>query len=340
MTLTPLARPWKFEPRLTLENHGYEYAEKPEQGEDEPAEAFNERLQKWTDRYEEPEQYEGEDYDEWYDRVEVWKDNRPIVQPEPKPFRPPMEILQEVWEPRLEKNPDFLTKGTVNLRKDFSKLQIIIKLANIHLTPEKPTYEGGSWHVEGMANESIVSTALYYYDCENISESLLAFRQHVECGIDLPYEQGDWRACEVIYGFQNEGPTLQDLGKVVCKENRLLTFPNTMQHRVHPFHLADPTKPGHRKILALFLVDPHLRIISTADVPPQQKSWWEEKVRDIGPLGSIPDEMTNHILDLVDYPVSLETAKEQRLELMEERKGFVKWQQEKVVDYTFNLCEH
>ena len=63
-------------------------------------------------------------------------------------------------------------------------------------------------------------------------------------------------------------------------------------------------------------------------------------MRDIGPLGSIPDEMTNHILDLVDYPVSLETAKEQRLELMEERKGFVKWQQEKVVDYTFNLCEH
>jgi len=29
-------------------------------------------------------------------------------------------------------------------------LQVIVKLANIHLTPEKPTYNGGSWHVEGQ----------------------------------------------------------------------------------------------------------------------------------------------------------------------------------------------
>ena len=29
-------------------------------------------------------------------------------------------------------------------------LQVIVKLANIHLTPDKPTYKGGSWHVEGQ----------------------------------------------------------------------------------------------------------------------------------------------------------------------------------------------
>jgi hypothetical protein len=29
-------------------------------------------------------------------------------------------------------------------------LQVIVKLANIHLTPEKPKYEGGTWHVEGQ----------------------------------------------------------------------------------------------------------------------------------------------------------------------------------------------
>jgi hypothetical protein len=28
-------------------------------------------------------------------------------------------------------------------------IQCIIKLANIHLTPEQPKYDGGSWHVEG-----------------------------------------------------------------------------------------------------------------------------------------------------------------------------------------------
>jgi hypothetical protein len=31
------------------------------------------------------------------------------------------------------------------------KLQVIIKLANIVLTPDKPSYAGGKWHVEGAA---------------------------------------------------------------------------------------------------------------------------------------------------------------------------------------------
>lgn len=71
-----------------------------------------------------------------------------------------------------------------------------------------------------------------------------------------------------------------------------------MQHCVNPFHLADPTKPGHRKILALFLVDPHQQIISTANVPCQQKAWWRELVHDIGPLGKIPLEVADHIIDV------------------------------------------
>ena len=28
-------------------------------------------------------------------------------------------------------------------------LQIMVKPANIHLTPQKPEYRGGEWHVEG-----------------------------------------------------------------------------------------------------------------------------------------------------------------------------------------------
>lgn len=41
-----------------------------------------------------------------------------------------------------------------------------------------------------------------------------------------------------------------------------------------PFRLADPTKPGHRRFIALWLVDPHNRILSTANVPPQRQDWW------------------------------------------------------------------
>jgi hypothetical protein len=28
------------------------------------------------------------------------------------------------------------------------RLQVIVKLANIHLSPEKPSYDGGSWHID------------------------------------------------------------------------------------------------------------------------------------------------------------------------------------------------
>ena len=50
-----------------------------------------------------------------------------------------------VFQP-LEEPPLF------DLRKEFAAngLQIIVKLANIELTPEKPEYEGGTWHVEGQ----------------------------------------------------------------------------------------------------------------------------------------------------------------------------------------------
>lgn len=42
-------------------------------------------------------------------------------------------------------------------------VQVIVKLANIELTPLNPQYPGGSWHVEGMKNENIVASGIYYY---------------------------------------------------------------------------------------------------------------------------------------------------------------------------------
>ena len=39
-------------------------------------------------------------------------------------------------------------KKTISLRG--RTLQIIVKLANIILTPDEPEYPGGKWHVEGV----------------------------------------------------------------------------------------------------------------------------------------------------------------------------------------------
>ena len=52
-----------------------------------------------------------------------------------------------------------LTEETVDLLRDYGKrgLQVIVKLANICLTPERPQYEGGTWHVEGQIVSAFVT---------------------------------------------------------------------------------------------------------------------------------------------------------------------------------------
>ena len=278
-----------------------------------------------------PTQQEDETEDEFlYREDDWWKEAIPryIRHPEPSEFKPPE------------------TKTVIDLKDDYGEqgLQVIVKLANIHLSPDKPVYDGGTWHVEGQYNEHICATALYYYDTENITESRLSFRQSsdVEPSMDIGYEQNDDAWLSIIFGCKNEENTAQELGSIACKEGRLVTFPNILQHRVRPFELADKAKPGHRKILALFLVDPNIRVISTANVPPQQKHWWADRVREATSLGTLPPEIFNHIIELVDeFPIGMSEAKELRLELMDERKIFVqKHEQQTFLDEYFSLCEH
>jgi hypothetical protein len=234
----------------------------------------------------------------------------------------------------------------IDLRRDFAQegLQVIVKLANIHLTPDKPSYDGGSWHVEGLLNEHICATALYYYDSDNVADSFLAFRENV-CSSDveeMPYEQSRYDHLEKLFDVRWCGPAIQHLGHVRTSQGRLLTFPNVLHHKVEPFSLADKTRPGHRKILALFLVDPYLRIPSTANVPPQQKEWWAEHVRAASVEAGLPVEVADNIIAQVDdCPIGLDEAKRLRLALMEERSVTQAVMEDKFTEENhFNFCEH
>lgn len=66
-------------------------------------------------------------------------------------------------------------------------------------TPERPVYEGGSWHVEGMKNERIVSTGIYYYDQENITQSKLSFC--VSVSEPDGYGQNDSDGTKAVWGL-------------------------------------------------------------------------------------------------------------------------------------------
>ena len=157
-------------------------------------------------------------------------------------------------------------------------LRVIVKLANIELTPQQPAYPGGTWHVEGEPQEGIVATALVYYDSSNITPSALAFRRPVNAefgNYSVHYEQNDVKGVEEIYGVKIDSVERkvrfsEFTGEALAVPGRCLAFPNIVQHRVAPFRLKDETMPGHRRLLAFFLVDPALPIVSTQELAPQQ----------------------------------------------------------------------
>jgi Protein of unknown function (DUF4246) len=78
---------------------------------------------------------EGSGDEPWYGDDNMNPDEELVIlRPEPKSFKP------------LPSPPK------LDLREVYGKrgLQVIVKLANIELTPDKPEYDGGSWHVEGQ----------------------------------------------------------------------------------------------------------------------------------------------------------------------------------------------
>ncbi|KDQ16766.1 hypothetical protein BOTBODRAFT_106669 [Botryobasidium botryosum FD-172 SS1] len=207
-----------------------------------------------------------------------------------------------------------MIKQTIDLSN--SRIQVIVKFANIVLTPDKPDYPGGPWHVEGMKNESIVSTFTYYYDEENITESHLAFRTAIR---DPIYHDQDDRVCMDIYYMDqlgNDMAFIQHRGYIVTKGGRCIAFPNIYEHQVQPFDLVDKNKPGHQKIVTLFLIDPTRKIISTTDVPPQHREDYCNLLMRAPTVQRLPPELHLLICKQVKEGFTREEAEEFRLDWM------------------------
>ncbi|KAH1647329.1 hypothetical protein KXX16_009435 [Aspergillus fumigatus] len=162
-----------------------------------------------------------------------WQRSQPINRPEPGEFDP---------------HPFY---NQINLCKEYGErgLQVIVKLANIELTPEKPEYAGGSWHIEGQLSTLTFHQRAISSKIENIS-----------------YEQSRH---ELLQQCRNAPGTSSHLSK----------YPPTPRSAVLT---SGPVQTGHRKILAFLLVDPHLSMISSANVPPQQEDWWKERQELVG----------------------------------------------------------
>ncbi|KAF7159165.1 hypothetical protein CNMCM6106_006298 [Aspergillus hiratsukae] len=163
-------------------------------------------------------------------------------------------------------------------------LQIIVQVTSIDLTPDRPSYAGDQeFHVAGMLNEHIVATAVYYYEVDNIIDAKISFEQEAVIdnesfnvkNEDFINRVWDIPDCEVP---EDDEPwrfpqALQTLGAITISSGRFLAWPNTLRSKAESFSLEDPSRPGRLRFVTLWLVDPHYRICSTRNVPPQRHDW-------------------------------------------------------------------
>jgi hypothetical protein len=194
---------------------------------------------------------------------------------------------------------------TICLQNQFRSqgLQVVTRIESISLDVHRPEYMGGTWELAGHKSEHIVVIAMFAYDVHNITQSHIAFRQETDVGADFfcwgSHLHSDWKVpnrygkpvhrqyknreverISDVFGFNPDQmcrfPTrsgfalpIQEIGRVALPQGRLIAVPNTIEHRREPFRLEDPTKPGHHRWVTVMLVDPHYRICSTRNVPPQ-----------------------------------------------------------------------
>ena len=90
-----------------------------------------------------------------------------------------------------------------------------------------------------------------------------------------------------------------------------------------PLRLTDPEKPGHSRVMKLFLVDPNYRICSTSNVPPQQFDWWAREVTfDLVVKGKLVSrEIANYTMEYVEgWLMKLPEARRHRVNQVKERR--------------------
>lgn len=137
--------------------------------------------------------------------------------------------------------------------------QFIIKAQKIVLDSNddfKGIHKEGSLHLEGTHYERILATGIYYFNVSNVNKTKLNFNIH----IDKPNrEYLNFRTNQCIESYHH-------LNAVETEEDLCIVFPNFLYHKVDELTLLDTNKMGCREILVFWLVDPNVKILSTANV--------------------------------------------------------------------------
>ncbi|KAJ0393535.1 hypothetical protein P43SY_000671 [Pythium insidiosum] len=111
---------------------------------------------------------------------------------------------------------------------------------------QKDWHPGSNNQVLDLVHPSLYCCVygIYYFGCDNISDSKLSFRVIVQ---PPEYEHDDRIGIASVYGLEDESALVQSLGTLTAVEDRCIVFPNTFQHKVEAFELADQGKPAAKK---------------------------------------------------------------------------------------------
>lgn len=166
------------------------------------------------------------------------------------------------------------------------------------------------------------------FDSDNMEDPYMEFRNIIETGAleEVDHEPNDFIWLRQIFGLQNGEPAIQRTGAIRCRVGRTVMFPSTVQQRLTRYELKDKSRAGYVRVLIFYLVDPNIRIISTANVPPQRLDW----TLDTETNGNLTSALAKLALDNKDkkgpMPMSLDEALETRLKVLEDLAEFTRYQ--------------
>ncbi|KAJ8608986.1 hypothetical protein MRB53_039345 [Persea americana] len=110
----------------------------------------------------------------------------------------------------------------------------------------------------------------------------------------------------------------QETGTVIMSQGRLLTLSNCVEHKIET-SLVDSDRSGRFRFVKIHLVDPNYRICSTSNVRPQQHEWCFETLVWMLMQKGLPRELADEIVELSQWPMSLDYAKAVKTMMKKER---------------------
>jgi hypothetical protein len=129
-------------------------------------------------------------------------------------------------------------------------LQVYLKIVDIET--ESGAEYSGVWHLEGMPDEHIIATGIYYFNSP-LHPKIIFKRDHFFPHREFLFESIGQCTPQIYHEYFNNSHL--PLGELEVTGEQMLIFPNTHIHRVQP-HTNTTEGSAHRQFIVFFLVDP------------------------------------------------------------------------------------